>query len=184
MEVAAKHGLPVVIMEPVRGGTLAQPPEAVAQILRDANPERSYVAWALRFAMGVAGIITVLSGMSNVQQMQENLQTWRTYEPLTGDELAVLARAQAKLDELLAVPCTSCHYCEKDCPMEINISSVMTALNRTALYGVDHGKNWYTFGTSEGHRAGDCIQCGSCEAACPQHIDIITQLEKASGLLD
>ena len=108
VEVAANHGKPIVIMEPVRGGALATPPEPVAEVLRAANPNRSFPDWALRFAMGTPNLITVLSGMSNLQQMEENLETWRTYEPLTDEELATLRLAKDKLDEMLDNPCTNC----------------------------------------------------------------------------
>ncbi len=184
VEVCEKHGKPIVIMEPVRGGTLATPPEPVAELLRAANPDRSFPDWALRFAMGTPNLITVLSGMSNLQQMQENLQTWRTYEPLTDDELATLRQAKEKLDEMLDNPCTNCQYCMKACPMDIRIAPIMEALNRTSLYGTDNGKNWYGFQTASGGKASECIQCFSCEAACPQHIEIVGKLEKAVGLFE
>jgi len=183
VEVARKHGLPVVVMEPVRGGTLATPPEPVAQILREANPDRSYADWALRFAMNVEGVMTVLSGMSNIEQMEQNIQTWKTFEPLAAEELAALERAQQTLDELIDNPCTSCHYCMKECPQSIDIANTMQALNRDAIYGDPYGKNWYGFamGRPEVNKASECIQCGSCEAACPQHIPIVEKLELAAA---
>ena len=184
VEVAAKHGLPVVIMEPVRGGTLANPPAPVADVLLEANPERSFPDWALRFAMGVPNLITVLSGMSNLQQMQENLNTWRTYEPLSESELATLRLAKEKLDELLDNPCTNCQYCMKACPMDIKIAPVMEALNRASMYGGDNGKGWYGFQTMAGGKASECIQCFQCEAACPQHIEIVGKLARAAEMFE
>ena len=184
VEVARKHGKPVVVMEPVRGGTLANPPEAVADILCAQNETRTFADWALRFAMNVEGVMVVLSGMSTLQQMEENLETLRTLEPLTDAEQDTLLRAQQKLDELLDNPCTSCHYCMKECPTELNISGMMDSLNRAALYGVEVGKHWYAFSTSEGKCASDCIQCSSCEDACPQHIEIVSKLEKAADLFE
>ncbi|MBQ9043294.1 MAG: aldo/keto reductase [Eggerthellaceae bacterium] len=183
-EVARKHGLPVIIMEPVRGGTLATPPEPVANILREAHPDWTFPQWALRFALGVEGLLTCLSGMSSLQQMEENLETWRTYEPLGDAELATLDAARAKLDEMLDNPCTNCQYCMKACPMDIKIAQIMEALNRTNLYGIDNGKNWFGFQTSSGGKASECIQCFSCEAACPQHIEIVGKLERAAELFE
>jgi predicted aldo/keto reductase-like oxidoreductase len=116
--------------------------------------------------------------------MDENIRTWKGHTKLSEAELDVLKRAQETLDALLDNPCTSCHYCMKECPMEINISDIMDALNRKALYGLDAGKHWYGFGTSDGHRASDCIQCGQCEDACPQHIEIVSKLEEAADLFD
>ena len=184
VETCQKYGKPVVIMEPVRGGTLAVPPEPVAQVLHEANPDASYVSWALRFAMGTPNLITVLSGMSSLEQMQQNLETWRTYEPLSEDELAVLARAKDKLDEMLDNPCTNCQYCMKACPKDIKIAQIMESLNRMGMYGQDNGKNWYGFNAQPGYRASDCIQCYSCESACPQHIAIVGKLERAAELFE
>ena len=184
VEVARKHGLPVVIMEPVRGGTLANPPEPVAQILHEANPDATFVQWALRFAWGVEGLITALSGMSSLEQMQQNLTTWKAYEPLSADEIATLERARLKLEEMLDNPCTACQYCMKACPKDIKIAQIMEALNRAAVYGYDNGKNWYGFNTSGGGKASECIQCFSCEAACPQHIEIVGKLEAAAELFE
>ena len=184
VEVAQKHGTPIVIMEPVRGGTLATPPAPVAEVLRAANPNRSFPDWALRFAMGVPNLITALSGMSSVQQMEETLQTWRTYEPLAEAELATLRLAKEKLDELLDNPCTNCQYCMKACPKDIRIAPIMEALNRVGMYGLENGKNWFGFQTAAGGKASECIQCFQCEAACPQHIEIVGKLQKAAELFE
>ena len=184
VEVCRQHGKPVIIMEPVRGGTLATPPEPVADVLRAANPNRSFPDWALRFAMGVPNLVTVLSGMSSLQQMEENLQTWRTYAPLDDSELATLRLAKEKLDELLDNPCTNCQYCMNTCPKSIRIAPTMDALNRANMYNLDNGKGWYGFQTMAGGKASECIQCFQCEAACPQHIEIVGKLRKAADLFE
>lgn len=179
-EVARSYDKPVVIMEPVKGGTLANPPEPVAEILRAAEPDRSPVEWALRFAMNIDGLIACLSGMSSLEQMRQNLQTLKRLSPLSQKELDTLAAARAKLAELIAVPCTGCHYCMDDCPVSMPISAIMECLNRAALYGDQKGKGHYGFSTRDGVKASDCIQCAQCEAACPQHINIVEQLEIAA----
>ena len=183
-EVARKHGLPVIVMEPVRGGTLADPPAPVAEILKRVHPEWSYAEWALRFAFGVEGLLTCLSGMSDIAQMEENIKIWKAYQPLGEVELAALAEARQVLDEMLDNPCTNCQYCMKNCPVGIKIAPIMDDLNRAAMYGVDVGAHNYGFDTIAGGRASECIQCGSCEVACPQHIPIIEKLEKAAELFD
>ena len=184
VEVARKHGKPIVVMEPIRGGQLANPPEPVAQILREVAPDERFAELALRFAMGTEGVLTVLSGMSTLEQMQDNARLLKSFEPLTDAELEVLQRAQAKLAEIVEVPCTACHYCMKECPQQINISGVMDCINRNALYGLQAGKGQYGFETLFGGKASDCIQCGQCEDACPQSIPIIEKLEKAASLFD
>lgn len=183
-EVARKHGLPVVIMEPVRGGTLATPPEPVAQILREARPDWTFAEWAIRFALGVEGLLTMLSGMSSLEQMQQNIATWKAWEPLGADELAALDKARETLDAMLDNPCTNCQYCMKACPMDIKIAPIMEALNRAGMYGLDNGKNWYGFQTGNGGKGSECIQCYSCESACPQHIEIVGKLEKAVDMFE
>lgn len=184
VEVAQKHGKPIIIMEPVRGGTLATPPEPVAEVLRAGNPDRSFPDWALRFAMGMPNLITALSGMSNIQQMEENLETWRTYEPLTEAELTTLRLAKEKLDELLDNPCTNCQYCMAVCPKGIRIAPIMESLNRAGMYGADNGKFWCRFQTMAGGKASECIQCFQCESACPQHIEIVGKLQRATELFE
>ena len=184
VEMARKHGLPVVVMEPVHGGMLANPPEPVAELLRAADPEASYASWAIRFAMDVEGVMTVLSGMSDVAQMRENIATWKAFKPLTDDNRAVLQQAQQKLDELIDNPCTSCHYCMKGCPADVSISGIMDSLNRAALYGFERGRAQYNFETSFGNRASSCLHCYQCEDACPQHIPIVEKLEQAVELFE
>ena len=183
-EIARKHGLPVIIMEPVRGGTLANPPEPVADILRAARPDWTFAEWGIRFALGVEGLISCLSGMSNLEQMQQNIATWKSWEPLGDAELAALDEARAKLDAMLDNPCTNCQYCMKACPMDIKIAPTMVALNRASMYSEDNGKNWYGFQTANGGKASECIQCYSCEAACPQHIEIVGKLERAVEMFE
>lgn len=185
-EVARKHGKSVVIMEPVKGGMLAAPPESVEKILKAAEPDRSVASWAVRFAADLDGVITVLSGMSNVEQMKDNLSYMKTFSGLTEEQKKTLARAQEELKRIPLIPCTSCNYCAKVCPQGIGISGSFTAMNYLTLYrdlnAAKHQEDWLVGGHGR-KRADECVQCGKCEEVCPQHIDIRDQLLKVSEAL-
>lgn len=183
-EVARKHGKPVIIMEPVKGGSLAHLPEPVAGIFRAANPEASLPSWALRFAASLPGVITVLSGMSDMAQMEDNLATFRDFAPLSDGERQVVEEARAALAALPSIPCTDCQYCMKGCPQGIPIPKVFGAMNSHLIYGnLANARGDYAWATRNGGRADTCIACGQCEAVCPQHIGIIEELARAHGAL-
>lgn len=184
-EVARKHHKPVIIMEPVKGGMLANPPEQVANVLKAAEPNSSVASWAIRFAVSLPGVITVLSGMSDVTQMQDNLSYMRTFETLTDAQRATIERAQHELAKIPLIPCTRCNYCAKVCPNEIGISGTFTAMNMHTLYGdLETAKKERTWQVDRhGKRpADDCIKCGRCEQACPQHIKIRDELARSIEL--
>lgn len=184
-EVARKHHKPVIIMEPVKGGMLANPPEQVASVLRAAEPNSSVASWAIRFAASLPGVITVLSGMSDVAQMQDNLSYMRAFETLTDAQRATIERAQHELAKIPLIPCTRCNYCAKVCPNEIGISGTFTAMNMHTLYGdLETAKKERTWQVDRhGKRpADDCIKCGRCEQACPQHIKIRDELARSIEL--
>ncbi|MBR5908552.1 MAG: aldo/keto reductase [Schwartzia sp.] len=185
-EMARKYGKPVVIMEPVKGGMLANPPESVKAILKAAEPESSCASWAVRFAANLDGLITVLSGMSSVEQMEDNLSYMKDFEKLTPSQAETIEKARAALAKIPVIPCTTCNYCAKVCPQDIGISGSFTAMNYLTLYGdKDAAKgqeNWLV--KMHGRKsAADCVKCGACEKACPQHIKIREELEKVAKAL-
>lgn len=182
-EVARKHGKPVIIMEPVKGGMLATPPASVTEILKRAEPDSSPASWAIRFAADLDGVITVLSGMSDLAQMRDNLSHMKDFTRLTKEERATLSLAQEALRKIPLIPCTTCNYCAKVCPKNIGISGTFSALNCLTLYEdmarAKHQEEWLVSGHGKAS-ATDCIQCGRCEQACPQHISIRKELERAA----
>lgn len=186
-EVARRHGKPIIIMEPVKGGTLANPPQEVTDLFDKVNPDASYASWAIRYAASLDGIITVLSGMSNIEQMADNLSYMKDFKPLDDREQAAIEKAREMLAAIPTVPCTACAYCMKDCPQSIAIYGTFQAVNMVNLFndlaGAKSKYNWNTTGHGWG-KASECIGCGNCEAVCPQHIAIREELAKAAAILE
>lgn len=178
-EVARKHGKSIVIMEPVKGGALAKPDEKIVKLFKDYAPEMSPASWAIRFAASLDGILTVLSGMSNTEQMADNLSYMKDFKPLNADEQKIIQEAQRVLGQSSTIPCTACHYCTEGCPMQIPIPDIFSAMNLKLANGqLEEAKKAYLEVATEGHRASDCIECGQCEGACPQHLSIISLLKE------
>ncbi len=177
MEICKAHGKPVVVMEPVKGGILADPIPEVKRILDEAAPGMSYASWAIRFAAGQDHLLAVLSGMSSLEQMEDNLRFMRDFHPLNEREMEAIRQAQAAIDNDKSIPCTACHYCTKGCPMNIPIPEIFAVANRKK--GSPHFRTVreYNIVTQGRGRAADCIQCGQCENACPQRLPVIELLE-------
>ena len=184
-EVARKHGMPIIVMEPVKGGNLANPPESVAEILKAANPEVSPSSWAIRFAASLPGIVTVLSGMSNIAQMADNLSYMTDFKPLTEGEQEVIGKVREAFAAIPTIPCTACAYCMKDCPANIAIFDTFRAVNNYRLYAnLGASKSRYERATKEKSKASACIDCGQCEEVCPQRIAIRAELKAAAELFE
>ena len=180
-EVARKHGKSIVVMEPVKGGALASPPDDVQKIFRQASPEASFASWAIRYAASLEGIITVLSGMSNLEQMKDNLSYMKDFRPLNEEEQTAIKKAQEAFHGIKSIPCTACHYCTSGCPQEIPIPEIFAARNKQLVWGqLEEGKNTYLKATAQGSSASDCIACGQCESACPQQIPVIQRLKECA----
>lgn len=183
-EIATRHGKPIIVMEPVKGGKLADPPQQVKDILLRANPHASFASWAIRFAASLPNVMMVLSGMSNIEQMEDNLSFMRQLQPLDEGELKVLETACKSLSQSDIIGCTACHYCTPGCPMDIHIPEIFAVMNVYKMYGdLKEARNDYQWRPG-GEKASACVQCGQCEDACPQHLPIISLLEDVVKTLE
>ncbi|WFR55715.1 aldo/keto reductase [Anaerocolumna sp. AGMB13025] len=181
-EVALKHQKPIIVMEPVKGGLLANPTEDIRKIFEEANPNASLASWAIRYAASLDNIITVLSGMSTMDQVRDNVSFMEDFKPLSKEEQAVIEKAQKALREIPNIPCTACQYCVKGCPQDIRIPNVFATYNRKLVYNdLASAKSRYGLETRMNGKASDCIACGNCEMVCPQHINIIENLKIIAG---
>lgn len=184
-EVARKHGKPIVVMEPVKGGKLADPPREAKKILRAANPQASFASWAVRYAASLDGVLTVLSGMSDLEQMRDNISYMRDFKPLDADERRTVRRVQAVMGASDLVPCTNCRYCLTACPMQVPIPEVFDALNLHLDGQTEQARIAYDKAVAINNRGpANCIECGGCERLCTQNIDVIAQLKRARGVFE
>ena len=184
-ETARRHGKPIIVMEPVKGGTLANPPAAVRDVFAAADPAASPASWAIRYAASLPGILTVLSGMTTLAQVEDNVSYMKEFQPLGAAELAVVARAQEILASQDSIPCTGCRYCVDGCTMSIPIPDIFNASNRETVFG-DHAgaAGAYARETKGKGTASSCVHCLQCESVCPQHLPITDLLKEASQRFD
>lgn len=184
-EVARKFGKSIVIMEPVKGGGLADPPEAVKSLFTGHHQDMSAASWAVRFAASLDGIITVLSGMSNIEQMEDNLSYMKAFKPLDEEERKIIQEAQRILGQSSTIPCTACHYCTEGCPKRIPIPEIFQAMNRQLGNGQKkEAVADYQKVTDSAGKASECINCKQCEHACPQHLEITEYLKQCAEALE
>jgi hypothetical protein len=181
-EVAVKYNIPVIVMEPVKGGTLAGLAEEPAEILRALDAKVSFASYAIRYAASLDNVAVVLSGMSDFDQLLDNTSYMKDFCPLTDAEQQAIRDVVAKLKELPTIPCTGCRYCVDDCPKKILIPNLFTAYNRTLQFGLsDATRRGYRESVREDHAApADCLKCGKCEGHCPQHLKIRDLLEQVA----
>ena len=180
-EVCRKFNKPVLVMEPVKGGNLVNLPEEARAVL-DALHGGSPASYAIRFAAGFPGMMMVLSGMSNLQQMQDNLAFMQNFKPLDETELAAVQKVQEIFRSKHLIPCTSCRYCTDGCPKHISIPDLFATMNTKQLYHDWNADYYYTeVHTAPGRKASDCLKCGKCEKVCPQHLPIRKLLEKVAA---
>ncbi len=181
MDVAAKHDVPVVVMEPLRGGLLATPPASVARVFAEAQPEQSPAAWGLQFVANQPNIITVLSGMNAMEQMEDNIAALQDFRGLSPEQSGVIDAALDEFGKFDLIQCTGCDYCAKVCPQNVGIRGAFLAMNAETMFG-RHVQEWMNWGSGKSLPS-TCVECYSCEDACPQSLPIVELLKRAVPLI-
>lgn len=183
-EILTSRNIPIIVMEPVKGGTLASMTPDLEAIYKEARPNDTIASWALRFVGSLPGVTTILSGMSNTEQMEDNLKTFIDFEPLNDSEKEIIDKVVKKMLDTPLIQCTSCRYCCDGCPAGISIPDVFNAVNTLRKFPGDMRPMFFYNGLIErSGKASDCLKCGQCEGVCPQHLPIIQYLEEAAEKL-
>lgn len=180
-EVLTKYGIPVIVMEPCRGGRLADLGERANTMLKEQRPNDSIASWAFRFLQSLKNVQVVLSGMTTIEQLTENIETFSRHDPVTDAEKALLSKAASEL--LDAVPCTACRYCTEDCPKKLDIPKLISMYNESRFEN-PFTLN-FTLGAMKGEELpGACAGCGACARLCPQGINIPDVMKRFAGVLE
>lgn len=188
-ETAVRHGKQILVMEPVKGGLLSNVPPEAEKLLKDAEPDMSVASWAIRYVASLPNVAMVLSGMSNMEQMEDNLSYMSDFKPLTESEKQLVEQVAQIIISKERIACTGCRYCTDGCPQKIGIPDFFKLMNDICKFGdrqVQMSKNYYDHytGTLGMGKASACIQCGQCEAHCPQHLPIIQHLKETAKMLE
>jgi len=184
-EVARKHGKDIIVMEPVKGGSLANLPAEGENIFKAILPDASSASWALRYAHSLDGVIAILSGMSEMAHVEDNMNTFDGFKPLTAQERGAIDQVTKIIKESTYVACTDCKYCIEDCPQNIAIPQYFGMFNQAKKYNTALIQSVYygNLASTEGVGAADeCIECGKCEDHCPQRLPIIKHLKELDEL--
>lgn len=185
VELAKELGIPMVVMEPVKGGSLAKlPSDGIDELFRKARPEASTSSWALRYVGSFDNVKVVLSGMSAMEQVEDNLLTFASFEPLSDAERAIIDKVADTLHRRVQNDCTGCRYC-MPCPAGVDIPQCFRIWNQYHIYeNIDEARRNWTKGMEDANKASNCVRCGKCEQACPQHIAIREDLARLQAELD
>jgi len=184
-ETAVKHGVPVIVMEPVKGGTLANLAPEAADVLKGLDPEASYASFAVRYAASLEHVFMVLSGMSDFAQLADNTSYMKEFKPLSAEEQEGIAKVVAELEKLPTIACTKCRYCVDGCPQKINIPALFQAHNNVIQFGDNAiSRRSYENAIKEHGLASACVECGLCEEQCPQHLEIRNLLKDVAKMFE
>ena len=180
-EVCRKFNKPILVMEPVKGGGLVNLPDEAKEMYSALDSNMSPASYAIRFAASFDGMYKVLSGMSNFEQLKDNVDYMKEFTPLNEKEMATVLKVGELLRNMGGIPCTACRYCVEGCPMKISIPDLFSCYNTKVQFNDWNAGYYYNIHTQEGHgKASDCIKCGKCEKICPQHLEIRDLLTKVA----